>query len=751
MKKKLFFAAIIFLAAAAVFFARKKENKPDSSAEVKDSVPNNPKFTTLSISATFFTDMEEPNPATWVGEKNTEQHFSGKFSNKLSDKVEYGITFSKKGNEIPSHEKVKQARISLQAFSKEPLKKASLVYAVIGTTEKTIEYFQQAIQGETNKWSNNEFIVPVNSSGWGHDAMVKIYIWNEGKEFFYIDDIKIEFFSEEEKHAGAELTPKQNFIYDFEPVADVSSPINLSNAFAHSGNYSMEMSGSDTYSESIIRKFSAVSSKSLTFISTSAWIYPKDDDPVVALVVAIENKEGKSISWQGKATDNMHLKKNKWHKINFRADLRELKLSPEDVSKVYIWNKKGGTVYVDDLEIVYGDVPKPTGSAPGVYVNLTGEITQLPGKNKPPFVHTQFSEIPFFHPTSIFLVDEGGKKEGALSPESPILNGNFCGHDNEQDDIFIASQNSWSVYSWCESSKKFVSVLTEAAEVSLAGKIAMSGYFEDPAQDEILLIDTMAKVLFQTIRFGRLENSCEAPIEKIKSQRFSFEIPGMNLKGNNWNIIPGNYRGDSRQEILFVSSDGQWKMIEKVKEGFEVSGNGNLGRGTVLSIHLITSASGHDKALLFSEKNKKLDYCFLDFSAGSSTCSQNELKDKSFLNQFNMQSTFYSGRFDNSNKSLLFYFDNEWRFDLKKLRIDTDGLTIESQVDFKQTDPERNPCYYEYTKIISGNFFGTGIDGFLVMMRNCRDENFDGKRCLEYEEVKGMPSGYLFYQYKNAD
>ncbi len=751
MKKKFLFAAfILLLVAISLFIFRKKENKSGNSIVVTDLVPENPKFKTLSLSAAYFTDMEDPDPTTWAGGKNSEHSFSGKFSNKLSDKVEYGITFSKKGIEIPLHKTIKQARISFKVFSKDPINKTSIVYSVTGPQDKVYEYFQDTIIGQPGEWAEAEFVVPVNSTLWGEDALVKIYSWNEGKEVFYIDDIKIDFLSEVENHPGITIGPQQNYFFGFEPENDVAPAGNQSKEVAHSGSYSMKLSGTDSYSENITKKISDVSTDTIKFISTSVWIYPKEDNPVVTLVVSIEKPNGTSISWQGKATDKMNLKKKEWQKINFRADLREIKTAAEDVIKIYLWNKIGGTVYADDLEIVYGDIPKPGGTSAGVLMNLAGDLVGQHENNKPPFPPDYFSPVPLFTPVSVFLVDNGGKKEGEMNPGNLMFPGSFLSRNISQDDIFIADEKNWSLYSWCENINKFMKTFSVKAASQVNGKIILHGFFDDLKQEVILLIDTGSKIRVQTIRFnGNAENICsKKTTEENTFETSETDISGPDIHGNAWKIVAGNFTGDDKEEIIFISDAGQWKLFQKKERSFEVMSSGSISRGTVLSIHPVTPGNKHKKLLVFSERNKKLDYFLVDFNAGKNNCSVTDFKDKSFLTHYDMHAVFFSCPFEKPGSADLFYLNKEWRFDLKKVQLTGNGIFIKSQIDFVQPDAMRNPKYYEYTSLISGKFLPTGVNQLLVMMRNCKDADFDGNSCREFEEVKGMPSWNLFYQYK---
>ena len=134
---------VLLLATGAGYFLIKKKNnkKAEAPPEIEIPVAAVSKLKTLNVTSVFFTDMEEPDQQMWLGEKSSEKKYSGNFCNKLSDKTEYGITFIKKGIEIPEYKKIKQARISFQLFCDQPLKKARFVYAVTGAPDKMFEYF----------------------------------------------------------------------------------------------------------------------------------------------------------------------------------------------------------------------------------------------------------------------------------------------------------------------------------------------------------------------------------------------------------------------------------------------------------------------------------------------------------------------------------------------------------------------------------------------------------------------------------
>jgi len=697
-------------------------------------------YKTVAVVASYFNDLESAITGNWLGTQDSEKFFSGALSNKLDDQHEYGLTFTIKVTEIPQHEKIRELKINFQVFSEQHLKKASFVCAVTGAHDKVYEYFQEEIRIDPKKWLNAEISMPVNGALWGNDAVLKIYPWNAGKEIFFLDDIRIELLSEIEKQQDYSFGPQQNFLYDFEPVNGDPLPEKLSTDVAHSGKHSLKLSGSDTYSESIIKHFSEVSTDTVKFVSTSVWIYPKEENPVVTLVVSIEKPDGTSIAWNGKATDRFPLKKNVWQKINFRADLRQTKTSPDDIVKIYVWNKKGGTVYADDFEIVYGDIPKPAGLMPGIKMSMIGDQISNPGMNKPPFKTSYFSKADFFIPSATYINSERKNKEGVMNPGNVFLAGFFSSTPRTAENIFIAGARKWTLYSWSKGEKNIVTICSNDAAFNTDNKVILKGFFNSLENEDILFIDSSGEKNIQCLRFKYVPGSA------LQQEMVNVPMPAADSASL---ITAGEFMNDKKDELLFIAPDGNWKIFSMKNGNFELRSEGNISRGKILSIHAIETGSVHKKLLLFSERDNKLDYCLVDFSNGAQA-SVKEFKDKNFLDYYHRQASFFAGAFEKVGATSLFYFNPEWRFDLKKISLTDNGLVIDSQIDFIQKDPARNPRYYEYTKIIQGKFFEDRTDYLLVLMQNCKDPNFDGKHCYEFEEIKEMPGGFGFYHYQPA-
>src|SRR6185369_12130539 len=97
-------------------------------------------------------------------------------------------------------------------------------------------------------------------------------------------------------------------------------------------------------------KVREVCADSLKHVSVSAWLLPEHEAGDINLVVAIKH-ENEQIFWEGKSTSKMHLVAGKWQKLNAQFKIPADKIHADDDIYVYVWNKKGPTIFADDFEI----------------------------------------------------------------------------------------------------------------------------------------------------------------------------------------------------------------------------------------------------------------------------------------------------------------------------------------------------------------------------------------------------------------
>lgn len=104
----------------------------------------------------------------------------------------------------------------------------------------------------------------------------------------------------------------------------------------------------------------------------------------------------------------------------------------------------------------------------------------------------------------------------------------------------------------------------------------------------------------------------------------------------------------------------------------------------------------------------------------------------------------YPGKYFD-NKQTFLKLNTDWRFDLKLTENIGGENVILGNVDFKGYPKDYNPKYYEFVKIVTGNFLSKNQTSMLVVMSNCADENFDGKYCKTIDNLSYLPNSVQVY------
>jgi len=125
---------------------------------------------------------------------SNENSFSGEYSIKMDSTGIYGPTFSTSLADIDC-KNVNKIKVSLNVFATDDFSKAILVLSL------------ESKDNDLVQWSGSKFEYYLVKGKWGTvflttyipqlftpEDRVKIYVWNPGKETFYIDDFKIEFY-----------------------------------------------------------------------------------------------------------------------------------------------------------------------------------------------------------------------------------------------------------------------------------------------------------------------------------------------------------------------------------------------------------------------------------------------------------------------------------------------------------------------------------------------------------------------------
>jgi len=110
----------------------------------------------------------------------------------------------------------------------------------------------------------------------------------------------------------------------------------------------------------------------------------------------------------------------------------------------------------------------------------------------------------------------------------------------------------------------------------------------------------------------------------------------------------------------------------------------------------------------------------------------------------NPDDTLFPGNYTEEKQTFL-KLNTDWRFDLKLLEKEDSGYMIIGNVDFKGYPKDYNPKYFELVKLITGKFLSKEKTSVLVVMCNCADADFSGKKCDQIENLPFLPNSVQLY------
>ena len=93
-------------------------------------------------------------------------------------------------------------------------------------------------------------------------------------------------------------------------------------------------------------------------------------------------------------------------------------------------------------------------------------------------------------------------------------------------------------------------------------------------------------------------------------------------------------------------------------------------------------------------------------------------------------------------------YNRDWRYDLKEIAFSDSAYHILNNIDFTGYSADHNPKYYEVLKLIPGRFTGNQVS-FIVIGRNCKNKDYNGKECSEYEDLPELPDFISVYSFVN--
>lgn len=746
-KRIIVFSVVLFCFCVAIFLYLRKQQHNETvviRGEKKDSIIN-------AILFSEFSDFENNNDAS----TSTEKAFSGKKSSKLSSNLEYGAGINKPIKDIPSFQNLLNIGVELKCYATKSLTDAIWVLSIDDANGKNIFWGGQPIVcNQKDQWNSVALTYDLKPEYLKPECFLKLYPWNKNKEEFYIDDILINYNGTIAVSNTQTSQLNSNFFYDFENTEGLVGIENIKVTTAHSGKKACDLSSGIEYGPSVVKKVSDVVSTTLKKISTSIWIYSLVDNPNVVLTVSGVNSKNETVFWDGKSSENRHFQKNQWTKINAQFGVPSEKINPDDKLVVNVWNKGKDAVIFDDLEIVYGE-PERRGVQSILDPVVIEENGLIPARNKFPFKTLFFQKQEIKNENGTYLNNANSKKIGDLSPNDEFIVGNFLSDKKSMDELICIQATEFGLYGFDPDSSRFQLYLQNKTpdEVSFwKGSKKYVGDYNDKGTDNVLLVNAAKKEIRLLSFSGTSANKITANIIWKTS---IFNLDNMIISENDL-FVCGDFNGDKKTDLVIVDAkNGNWKMFNFKNNNWETIASGNSGFLTKKMLDTKTSKQlvgkffvdrNQDVLLVSDFDNGKYSYRSFEYNNKSKRFEEKDIKSENSAEAFFKNSEeVLVGNFDNDTEQEFLKLNTDWRFDLKQIDLDANGFNISYMVDFKGYPKDYNPKYYEFVKIISGNFFNKDQTSLLIMMRNCVDTDFNGKTCKQFENLPFLPNSTQLY------
>jgi hypothetical protein len=120
---------------------------------------------------------------------------SGRKSGLLNDKIEYGFGMEKHFKEISSFRNIDEVNVSFKCWMDKKYPDATFVLSIddLVTGKNILWEGKPFVTAKFNEWSPVTINYKINQKFLQPEYLVKLYIWNKGKNIFNFDDFSVSF------------------------------------------------------------------------------------------------------------------------------------------------------------------------------------------------------------------------------------------------------------------------------------------------------------------------------------------------------------------------------------------------------------------------------------------------------------------------------------------------------------------------------------------------------------------------------
>jgi hypothetical protein len=545
--------------------------------------------------------------------------------------------------------------------------------------------------------------------------------------------------------------------FDFEVDPKAGIPDDIYQGIAHSGNFSTKTFGKNTFSVMFEKTIRDLNFRDMKAVALSAWIYvfPSATEPEGSLVFTITNTVGVNTCWKGVSLHGPFVPREKWFKISGYFDLSDMQIRPDDRIQVYFWNNSDTKILSDDFYLVFGNQAPRRGDSAIVDMTRGG---YLPKMNVPPY------QVFLLHPEQTVNGNETGLD---ITPNDRIVTGHFTGSPDGIESVFVMKPDGTpALFHYCTDGgfRKIAVECPGPLQKELAGMKVTTGAFTGPGNDQFLFAGEQGLIL---VGFDKTSNLCGKNETAVRLKEI-WRSDGPVVNGERFRrpdaVVPCDVNGDRISELLLLTEGGSWALFRYSKDGWSDLAKGTENRVgewddkyydlTVTPGPFISGSTQDQLLTVFSDKAKKnYAYSLLKYNAAEKKFTKALTRKEGNLGLTVGHDTlkpcdrFFFGRFRTGGNSGFLRYTRDWRFDLKEMQFNDSTFVILGDVDFTGYDKDQNPKFYEALKLVPGRITDPSLTSLMVIARNCKDRNYQGGECKEWEDLPYLPNTLRIYSF----
>jgi len=685
----------------------------------------------------FYDFESESGPNTkkvkWEGQDSVTSVFA------FSDAVEFGPTYSSKIKSICEFSKLSKLVVTCDALASRSDLPAPVVVS-IELNGKSLYWKSMNLPFADAKWGplKLEFNLPAESVD--PEAELKVYIWNNSKHTFLIDNFGVGFFSGGGETQTYGYYPERFVQLDFESSPNMEIDQRTKNDSLLHKDGSFKLGFFQSFSPVISRRVGAVSDGPLHYIMARAEINPALDNPSVCFAVSLSDSIGNEYFFDTRANDREYAP-GEWSALKAKIDLPHETIKSNDIISVYVWNRGFQSVLLDDFVVQFGESNKRVGRKPALDMQGYSDKGYDFKTNEPPFRKRTLEGFSVSKISNLPMAWTNEFDKHSISAFDKICVGKFGAGQSKSSQIFLFRNQHMFLFGFCigdSSLRCFASTPISIIKgfdaeraTFFSADINADGFDEVIAHqmggDKIYVFRPDRNAAFPGCGISAKSTTSESiivsvmPLENvIKSQYFKL-------------ITFGDFVGDGTPELLFTDNQtGNFNLYSTIGQLLSKGQSGSLksDQPDELIIQAINFKSPNQKDYLAVRKNEISEFEYCCFDKSGSEIKNQKIKGSDLVFFTGCDDVMVSNTGNATIATNLYFHRTVPRFGFFEVSYASEtGFEVLYEFDFNRFKASLNPKYYEKRKLLYGDFTGGGKLELLLISSNCSDGNFDGYNC----------------------